>query len=156
MHFRYFSSFFGVLVLPLSASFGEVWNVSVHYLISAWISYTFLSWAQCSRPTCWVLRGTIWSQDIPFKFLGSPSSSLRHRCSSNLLSHNPIRWKIVLVMLTLMAIPALRVCELVPKLIRVYNYFSEIIQIARKVDHLSWKSYTEMVSPTYQLFSTSF
>jgi hypothetical protein len=57
-------------------------------------------------------------------------------------------------MLILMAIPALSVCELVSKLTSVEN-FSEIIQIAREVERLSWKLYTEMVSQIYLLFSLS-
>ena len=47
--------------------------------------------------------------------------------------------------------PALKVSELV-SLIRVYN-FSEIIQIAREVDHTSWKLFIETVSPIYNLSS---
>ena len=38
-----------------------------------------------------------------------------------------------------------RVCELVSRLIRVYT-FSEIIQITCRVERLSWRLYTEMVS----------
>ena len=53
----------------------------------------------------------------------------------------------VLVMLILMIIAAFRarVCELVLRLIRIYD-FSEIIQTARQVKCLSWKLYTEMAS----------
>ena len=47
-----------------------------------------------------------------------------------------------------------RVCELVLTLIRVYS-FSDIIQITRQVNPLSWRLYTEMVGPIYLLFSLS-
>ena len=42
--------------------------------------------------------------------------------------------------------------SLFQSLIRVYN-FSEIIQIAREVDHTSWKLFIETVSPIYNLSS---
>jgi len=59
-------------------------------------------------------------------------------------------------MLILIAIPALRVCaarKLLSMLIRIYN-FSEITQTDREVDRVSWKLYTEMVSPIYSFFSS--
>ena len=116
------------------------------------------SWAQCSHPIYWMLRDTIWSRcHIPF--VGTPPA-LWQRCGWGLLSHNSIRNMLkdcVLVMFILMVIPALRarICELVLTLPRVYS-FSEIIQITQQVDPLSWRLYTEMVSPIYFLFSLSF
>jgi len=56
-------------------------------------------------------------------------------------------------MLVLIAIPALRVCELLSMLIRIYN-FSEIIQTDCEVERVLWKLCTEMVSPFYKPFSS--
>ena len=159
MHFRYFTPLSGFVVLSPSASLCEVCDVSAHYLISGYSLYFFFffSWAQCSHSIYWMLRDTTWFH-CHILFLGSPPA-LWQRCGCGLLSHNSIRNVLkdyVLAMFILMLIAALRarVCELVLTLIRVYS-FSDIIQITRQVNPLSWRLYIEMVGPIYLLFSLS-
>jgi len=147
MHFRYFSSLFGLVVLPPSASFRRVCYVSAHYLVTGYSLYLlnfFFSWAQCSHPIYWMLRDRIWSYCTPI--LGSPPL-LWQRCGCGLLSIRDTLKYCALVMLILMLIAALRarVCELVWMLIQVHS-FSEIIQITRHAEPLCWRLYTETVS----------
>ena len=95
MYFRYFSSLFGAVVWSLSASFCELYDVSIHFsknLTANYITYRTIlftrSRSQSSHPLCWVSFDTKWSHYICL--LGTPSP-LWHRCDCNYLPHEAIR-----------------------------------------------------------------
>ena len=157
MHFPYFSPLSGSVVLLPLASFFEVCGVSIRcsildpWLLTAPLILFFpvdpnplTQYVGChltrSEPIIFVIWVLLLLYDT-----GAAVIIYRTRQST-------ICWNLncVQVMLILIAIPALRICELLSMLIRVSN-FSEMIQIDRQVDPVSWKLYIEMVSPIYKL-----
>jgi len=159
MHFRYFTSFSGLVVLPPSAYFCKVCDVSAHHLISGYSLY-FLYFFSVEPNARTPYIGCYATQYDPIAIFLSWALLLLYDKGA-VVDYYRILNPECAENFCISDVHIDDHCSLESSSLWAFFdadsslHFSEIIQIARQVEALSWRLYTEMVGPMYLLFSLS-